>query len=96
MAFQNDVEKMHFRQRMEVGALCRTVRESWEKMEPIKLETVYNRQIKVLDLIIEDEGGNSKVEKRDKLYRAPSEQVECLNDEDTKADELAEIGADTE
>ena len=59
MALQSVVEKMHFRQRREIGALCRTVEESWAKLESIKLENVYTRWLKVLDLIIEDEGGNS-------------------------------------
>ena len=58
MALQNVVEKLHLRQRTEVEALCRTVDEAWRVLEPVKLENVYNRWLKVLDLIIEDDGGD--------------------------------------
>ena len=41
MALQNVVEKLHFRKRTEVEALCRTVEAAWKVLEPIKLEIVY-------------------------------------------------------
>lgn len=82
MAFQNVVEKMHFRKRKHVEALCRTVEESWTKLEDVKLENVYKRWLKVLELIIEDEGGDRLVEKRrGKLYREPSATAENLDDD---------------
>ena len=74
------------------------VEEAWYKLEPIKLENVYNRWKMVLDLIIEDEGGNAKVEtKRGKLFSEPSREAECLeeDDETTEEDEIAEADADT-
>ena len=77
MAMQNVVEKLHFRQRVEVQALFRTCEKAWKKLEPIKLQNVYNRWKMVLDLIIDDEGGNFLVEtKRGKLFRAPSDTAE--------------------
>ena len=52
----------------------------------------------VLDLIIEDEGGNTKVEsKRGKLYREPSHEAEVLDvddEEPTEADLIAELDVD--
>ena len=82
MALQNVVEKLHFRKRTEVEALCRTVEAAWKILEPIKLENVYARWLKVLDLIIEDDGGDRLVEsKRGKLYREPPNKFESLDDD---------------
>jgi len=73
MALQSVVEKMHFRKRVQTDALARTVESSWDKLEPIKLTNVWNRWKMVLDLIIEDNGGDALVEaKRGKLYRTPT------------------------
>ena len=81
MAFQNVVEKLHFGCMKEPNALARTVNKAWEELEPAKLTNVFNRWKLVLDLIIDDDGGNQKVEsKRGKLFRAPSEHDECIND----------------
>ena len=69
MALQNVVEKLHFRKRMETKALCSTVVDAWKSTQPIKLLNIYSRWLLVLDLIIEDKGGNRLVEmKRGKLY----------------------------
>ena len=82
MALQNVVEKLHFRQRTEIEALCRTVEAAWKVLEPIKLENVYARWPKVLDLIIEDDGGDRFVEsKRGKLYNEPPNEIESLDDD---------------
>ena len=63
-------------------ALCRTVDAAWKVLEPIKLENVYARWLKVLDLIIEDKGGDRFVEsKRGKLYREPPNEIESLDDD---------------
>ena len=68
MAFQNMVEKLHFREHTEVKALVNTVNKAWGELEPIKLENVYNWWKMVLDLIIKDEDGDGKIEsKRGKL-----------------------------
>ena len=102
MAFQNVVERMHFRRRMEAQALARTVERSWEDLEPVKLENVYRRWKLVLDLIIEDQGGNAKVEsRRGKLYSAPAAEAEIheeldeeLTDEMIEAREIVETEFD--
>jgi len=98
MYFQCIVEKEHFRLRKELSALCRTVDRAWDKLEAMKLENVYNRWKLVLDLIIEDGGGNGKVEsKRGKLYREPSNEAENLAEEDPlEMDELVDDDADVE
>ena len=96
MALQNVVEKLHTKSRMEVQALARTVERGWQELEPVKLENVHRRWKMVLDLIIEDKGGNAKVEtKRGKLFRAPLPEAENLDqtEEDeapTEAEEIAE------
>ena len=82
MALQNVVEKLHFRKRMEAKALCNTVEEAWKQLDSIKLQNVYNRWKMVLDLIIEDNGGDRLIEaKRGKLYRAPSPEMEDLDED---------------
>ena len=52
----------------------------------------------VLDLIIEDGGGNSKVESKcGKLYREPSNEAENLEDEEPmEMDEIVDGDADVE
>jgi len=73
MALQSVVEKMHFKKRTNADVLARTVEQAWDAFEPIKLTNVWNRWKMVLDLIIDDNGGNALVEtKRGKLYRTPS------------------------
>lgn len=80
MALQSIVEKHHFKQRREVNALWRTVEKGWESLEPIKLTNIWNRWRLVLNLIIEDEGGNRLVDaRRGKLFKLPSENDEELN-----------------
>ena len=94
MALQNVVEKLHFCKRMETTALCGTVVEAWKSLQPIKLLNIYSRWLLVLDLIIEDKGGNRLVEtKRGKLYQAPSAETEDLEEEDddeSESDDVAE------
>ena len=76
MAFQNVVEKLHFGCMKEPNALARTVNKAWEELEPVKLTNVFNRWKLVLD-----DGGNQKVEsKRGKLFRAPPEEAEVIED----------------
>ena len=93
MAFQNVVEKQHVGSLKEANCLARTVDRAWEDLEPVKLENVWNRWRLVLDLIIEDDGGNQLVEsKRGKLFRAPPDEAEVIedvvNEEDTDGDSL--------
>ena len=101
MAFQNVVEKIHAGKVKERDALARTVEDAWREMDPIKLTNVWNRWRLVLDLIIEDDGGNRKVEsKRGKLFRAPPEEPECVRDvvdrEETVVDAVDEEDLDAE
>ena len=101
MAFQNVVEKIHAGKVKEKDALARTVDNAWRKMDPVKLTNVWNRWRLVLDLIIEDDGGNRKVEsKRGKLFRAPPEEPECIHDvvsrEETVMDAADEEDLDAE
>ena len=92
MAFQSVVEKAHHRHRKEKEALCRTVEKAWEDLDPIKLTNVYNRWKMVLDLIIEDNGGDALVEsKRGKLFHVPSEEAEDLDEGDAAPDESGEV-----
>jgi hypothetical protein len=79
MALQSKVDKLHYRHRHHVDALARTVFEAWEELDEVKLTNVYNRWKFVLELIIEDNGGNEKVEsKRGKLFRAPTSEEESI------------------
>ena len=90
MAFQNVVEKMHVGKRMELSALCSTVEDAWGELDPVKLQNVYTRWKMVLDLIIEDDGGNRLVEaRRGKLYREPL--TEELEDRDTTNDNASAV-----
>ena len=94
-AIQHVVETKHRGQRTEKEALWRTCKAAWDEFDPQKLTNVFERWKKVLDLIIEDEGGNGLVEsKRGKLFSAPSAEAETPEfDDDEAAIEAAEIGA---
>ena len=82
MALQSVVEKLHFHQRNEIGALCRTVTRAWEELDAIKLTNVYERWKMVLDLILKDDGGDRFIESnRGKLFRAPSQEAEDLDED---------------
>ena len=61
MALQNVMEKLHFRKRKELDALASTTEDAWDELESIKLANVWNWWRMVLNLIIEDEGGNKMV-----------------------------------
>ena len=77
MVTQSVVEKLHFRNRTHVKSLWRTCETAWEELETAKISNVYGRWKKVLDLIIEDEGGDRLVEaRRGKLFSVPSEITE--------------------
>lgn len=98
MAFQSIVEKLHWEKRREKEALWRTVEKAWDELEPVKLTNVYNRWRLVLDLIIQDEGGNRLVEsKRGKLFSVPSDEPETPEvDDDVEGEDeqMADIEAD--
>ena len=88
MATQSVVEKLHFRNRTHVESLWRTCETAWEELETAKISNVYGRWNKVLDLIIEDEGGDRLVEaRRGKLFSVPSEISEEAANERTSEDD---------
>ena len=71
MTLQNMIENLNFWKRVEMEALAQSAENAWRKFLPIKLTNVYNCWKMVLDLIIEDEGGDALVKlKRGKLYHA--------------------------
>ena len=81
MAFQNVVEKQHIGCMKDTNCLAKTVDTAWNDLDPVNLENVWNRWRLVLDLIIDDDGGNRLVEsKRGKLFHAPPEEAEVIED----------------
>jgi hypothetical protein len=84
MALQNVVERLHYKKRHSPDALARSVNNALRELQDVKLSNVFRRWKFVLDLIIEDEGDNLKVEsKRGKLFRAPSGEVENIGEAET-------------
>ena len=81
MAMQSVVEKEHFGQVKNPDALWWTMERAWEMLVPKKLNNIYERWKLILELIIEDEGGNHLIEsKRGKLYSNIPEEAETLED----------------
>ena len=79
--------------------LDRTVDAAWTDLEQVKLENIWNPWRLVLGLIIDDGDGNRLVEsKRGKLFRAPSDEAEIIEDmldeEETELDLLKEAEID--
>ena len=94
MAIQNVVEKFHIGNMRHTESLARTVEKAWTEFEPVKLTNVWNHWRMILDLIIDDEGGDRLIEsKRGKLYRAPPEEAEVI-EEVLEAEETAGDAAD--
>ncbi len=55
------------------------VNEAGEKFDSVKLHNIWHRRKMVLDLIIEDGGGDRLVKsKRGKLFRAPADEADDL------------------
>ena len=85
MALKSVVEKLHFHQQNEIGALCRTVTRACEELNAIKLTNVYERWKMVLDLILKDDGGDRFIKSNHgKLFRAPSQETEDLDEDDVR------------
>ena len=60
---QAAVEKEHVKKTCDVDSLARSVLRAWDKrLNPIVFSRVADRLLKVLDLIVEDDGGNDFVE----------------------------------
>ena len=65
MAIQSVVEELHHQRMMKLNALADTVMQAFEEFErATKLAVIAARWELVLDLIIEDNGGNDLVETR--------------------------------
>jgi hypothetical protein len=64
------VERMHRLKRMDTDALARTVHECFDKVEPEKIDRIYNRWEYVLDLIIKGGGTNDLVESNRGLMKS--------------------------
>ena len=76
MAMQSVVEKEHYGLRKNPDALWRTMQRAWEILLPQKLANIYARWKLILDLIIEDKGGDRLIESRrgkKSLYTNPSD-----------------------
>jgi hypothetical protein len=63
-AVQSFVEKLHRGHRTDVSAIANTVERAWGKMDSDCFRKVYLRWQEVIKLILEDNGGNAKVEER--------------------------------
>ena len=99
MAMQSVVEKEHFQLRKNPNALWQTMQRAWEILMPVKLANIYARWKLVLDLIIEDEGGDRLIESRrgkKSLYTNPSDEAEELSEDDSDDDGDVERSVDEE
>ena len=69
--------------RRETNALARTVEAAWIELDQQKLQNVFIRWKKVLELIIADDGDNIQVSQtRGKLFSVPSDDFENIDDDD--------------
>ena len=63
----------------EKNALARTVDRAWDDLDPVSLANILNRWWLVLDVIIDDNGGNRTEEsKRGKLFLDSLQEVEII------------------
>jgi hypothetical protein len=72
-SIQAAVEKEHVKKTYDPESLARSVERAWDKrLNPIAFSRVADRLLKVLDLIVEDDGDNNLVEsQRGKLFSDP-------------------------
>ena len=76
-ALQSKTESLSYRQRQDPDVLCDTVLRAWNNLPVHAIGKAYKRWLKVLDLILLDNGGNRYVEQfRGKLTSDPSESTE--------------------
>jgi hypothetical protein len=62
-SLQSFVEKMHRGHRSDAAALARTIEKTWtDEYDSEVFKKVYARGQKVLQLVIDDNGGNTKVD----------------------------------
>ena len=62
MTVQSEVEKYHHRKVKKHYSVSQYVNNAWRDVEEHKLIKIWERFLKVLDLIIQDQGGNSLLE----------------------------------
>ena len=85
MALQSIVEKKHRLKIMHKDVLAKTIEANFSCLSEAVLERIYGRWLKVLDLIIKDNGNNDLVEKDRGLTNNPidpSVTVEATGEED--------------
>ena len=76
MTMQSKVEIFHLRNVKQHDALARSTNKAWCNVEEQKLTIIWERFLKVLDLIIQVQGGNELVEIKRGLAFFPEENVE--------------------
>jgi len=73
MALQNRTEKKSFDKRISNNNVFAAVQEAWDEMPALTLTKIFDRIPKVLDLIVEDNGGNRLVQNNRGLMREPAD-----------------------
>jgi hypothetical protein len=98
MHLQSIVEEKHFGQRVHTESLWNTMQAAWGLISQQALTNVYNRWLKVLDLIEEGEGDSKFVEKkRGKFFSTSSDEAEDIGvqeDDGEEGDEWDDGGDD--
>ena len=71
MSMQAEVERVHYMRRCQHDALAKSVEDAWEQnLNRQAFKNVHGRLRVVMRCILDDDGGNNKVEqKRGKLFR---------------------------
>jgi hypothetical protein len=73
MALQNRTEKKSFDMRISKNNVFTAVQEAWDEMPALTITKICDRIPKVLDLIVQDNGGNRLVQNNRGLMREPAE-----------------------
>ena len=72
-SLQSAVENLSYQKRFDPDVLAQTVNDAWDKFPAKTIQKVYNRWVRVLELIKLDDGGNRYVEElRGKLTNDPT------------------------
>ena len=71
MALQNRTEKKSFDMRISKNNVFAAVQEAWNEMLARTITNIYDRILKVLDLIVQDNGGNRLVQNNRGLTQEP-------------------------
>ena len=73
MALQNRTEKKSFDMRISKNNVFTAVQEAWDEMPALAIRKFCDRIPKVLDLILQDNGGNRLVQNNRGLMREPAD-----------------------